>query len=119
MVILKIGLKARKEKFQMIVHLTEANFEDEVMKSDKPVLVDFWAAWCGPCRNLAPVLEDLNNELGEQIKIGKVNVDEQPVLQSLYNIMSIPTLYVFKEGKVASKAIGARSKEELREILDL
>lgn len=100
----------------MILHLTAENFEKEVLKSSTPILVDFWAPWCGPCRMVAPVLEELDKE-ADGYKIGKVNVDEEPSIASLYGVMSIPTLIVFKEGKPVSKAVGLRSKEDLKKML--
>jgi thioredoxin 1 len=105
-----------------IITATNLNFETEVLKSDKPVLVDFWAAWCGPCRMVAPVLEQLASEYEGKVLIAKVNVDEQIELASRYGIRSIPTVILFKNGQIASfndrgsvtqeKHIGVRSKEE-------
>lgn len=96
--------------------VTDATFEAEVLKSDKPVLVDFWAAWCGPCRMVAPVLNEIAVE-NPSIKVAKINVDEQPELASKYGIMSIPTLLVFKNGKVANQAIGARPKAAILSLV--
>lgn len=79
--------------------ITEENFENEVLNSDKPVLVDFWAQWCGPCRMLGPIIEEIANDYEGKVKVGKVNVDEQPNLASKYGIASIPTVIVFKNGK--------------------
>ena len=87
-----------------VVTVTKANFEEEVLKSDKPVLVDFWAPWCGPCRMVHPVLEEIANE-EEGIKVCKVNVDEEQALAVEYNIMSIPTIMVFKDGKLAQTSL--------------
>ena len=93
--------------------LTKDNFEAEVLKSDIPVLVDFWASWCGPCRMLAPVIEDLAKELSGKAKVGKVNVDEEEQLAVQYNIMSIPTVILFKDGKVAATSTGVKNKAQL------
>ncbi|MBE6896573.1 MAG: thioredoxin [Ruminococcaceae bacterium] len=98
------------------VVLTSENFEEEVIKSDKPVLVDFWATWCGPCRMIAPIVEQIADE-NEDIKVCKVDVDDQPELTSSFGIQSIPTLIVFKNGEIANKAVGARSKEAILEML--
>ena len=93
-----------------ILHITKDNFEQEVLKSDVPVLVDFWATWCGPCRALGPVLEEIASETSS-VKIVKVNVDEQPELASQFRIMSIPTMILFKSGEVADKTVGLLPKE--------
>ena len=98
------------------VVLTSENFEEEVIKSDKPVLVDFWATWCGPCRRIAPIGEQIAEENAD-IKVCKVDVDDQPELTSSFGIQSIPTLIVFKNGEIANKAVGARSKEAILEML--
>lgn len=100
----------------MAMKLTSDNFKTEVLESEIPVLVDFWAEWCGPCRMVLPIVEELSGELTD-VKIGKVNVDEQPELAMEYKIMTIPTLMVFKNGEVANKAIGAMSKAEILELL--
>ncbi|MDD5987473.1 MAG: thioredoxin [Eubacteriales bacterium] len=98
------------------VEITKENFEQEVVGSDKPVLVDFWAAWCGPCRMVSPVVDEIAAEHGD-IKVGKINVDEQPELAMKYGVMSIPTLIFFKDGEIAGKTIGAQPKEEIEKIL--
>ena len=98
------------------VTITADNFNEEVLLSDKTVLLDFWAAWCGPCKMVAPVLDEIAAERSD-IKVGKVNVDEEPQLAAQFNIMSIPTMLVFKEGKLVNQSIGYRPKEELLKIL--
>ena len=98
------------------ITLTQENFEDEVINSDIPVLVDFWAAWCGPCKMLAPVIEEIAEEYGDKIKVGKVNVDEEAALSIKFGVMSIPTVILFENGEVKESAIGYRPKEELVQI---
>lgn len=99
------------------ITLTKNNFDNEVLKSDKPVLVDFWASWCGPCRMVAPVVAELAEEAGEKYKVGKINVDAEPELAAAFQIMSIPTLMVFKNGKPVQTAVGLRSKSAIAEML--
>lgn len=99
-----------------VVTITSENFEAEVVKSDKPVLVDFWASWCGPCRMMSPVVDEIAEERGD-IKVGKINIDEQPELASRYGVMSIPTLVLFKDGEVAQKSVGLRPKAQILEML--
>lgn len=94
--------------------ITKENFENEVLNSDKPVLVDFWAQWCGPCRMLGPIIEEIANDYEGKVKVGKVNVDEQPNLASKYGIASIPTVIVFKNGKPEKTLVGLRSKMKLK-----
>lgn len=97
----------------MEITLTKYNFTDEVIEADVPVLVDFWATWCGPCRMIAPIIEDLATELYGKVKVGKVNVDEEMELAVKYQVESIPTLLLFKDGKVVNKLIGLNDKEEI------
>ncbi len=101
-----------------VVEFTDGNFKTEVITSDKPVLVDFWAPWCGPCRQIAPMIDQLAGENLGSIKIGKVNVDDNPQISQEYGVMSIPTLMVFKGGKVTDRFVGAQPKTRLQEALD-
>ena len=95
--------------------VSDADFEAEVLKSTEPVVVDFWAEWCGPCRMIAPALEEISGTLGAKVKIVKLNVDENPATASKYGIMSIPTLMIFKNGELASRQIGAAPKQKLEQ----
>lgn len=95
------------------ITFTDANFESEVLQSDKPVLVDFWAVWCGPCQVQGPIVEDVAKSIGSKAKVGKFNVDENPGVAQKYGIMSIPTLMIFKNGMVVKQFIGVQSKETL------
>ena len=98
------------------VNINRNNFQGEVLHSDRPVLLDFWAPWCGPCRMVAPVLDEIAAERAD-IKVGKINVDEQPELAGQFGIMSIPTLVVMKNGKVVNQALGARPKDQILALL--
>jgi thioredoxin 1 len=95
--------------------VSDADFEAEVLKATSPVVVDFWAEWCGPCKQIAPALEEISGSLGAKVKIVKLNVDENPATASKYGIMSIPTLMVFKNGKEASRQVGAGPKQKLEQ----
>ena len=95
--------------------VSDANFDAEVLKATGPVVVDFWAEWCGPCRMIAPALEEIASALGEKVKIVKLNVDENPAVASKYGIMSIPTLMIFKNGELASRQVGAAPKQKLEQ----
>ena len=99
------------------IKITNANVEEEVLKSELPVLVDFWAAWCGPCRMLAPAVAQIAAECEGKVKVGKVNVDEEPELAQRFGIMSIPTVLVFKDGKKTEQSIGLVPKEKLLALL--
>jgi thioredoxin 1 len=101
-----------------LVHLTDGNFKSEVLDSETPVLVDFWATWCGPCRAIAPLIEELAREYDGKIKVGKVDVDENPRTASQYGIMSIPTLMFFKKGKISEQVVGALNKAELKKRIE-
>ena len=99
-----------------VLHITKETFEQEVLNSDKPVLLDFWATWCGPCRMIGPVLDEIAEER-EDIKVCKVNVDEEPELAAKYQIVSIPTLFVMKNGEIVNKSLGAKPKAQILDLL--
>ncbi|MCI1210053.1 MAG: thioredoxin [Treponema sp.] len=101
----------------MEITLTNENFQKEVMESTVPVLIDFWAGWCGPCMMMGPVVAETAKELEGKVKVGKVNVDEQPELAQKYGIMSIPTFMVFRDGEIAAQDVGGRSKEALKKLI--
>ena len=102
----------------MEVKLSNENFNKEVLNSEKPVLVDFWATWCGPCKMIAPIISEISEEFNNKVKVGKVNVDEEKELAIKYGISSIPTVVIFKDGKIAKTLIGFRPKEEIKEVLN-
>lgn len=101
----------------MEIELYKETFEQEVLQSDIPVLVDFWATWCGPCKMIAPIVKEIADEYDGKILVGKVNVDEEPDLTKQYNVSSIPTLMVFKNGQLVNKAVGYREKDEILKML--
>ncbi|MDP9303870.1 MAG: thioredoxin [Actinomycetota bacterium] len=103
----------------MTTAVTEQSFEEEVLKSEKPVIVDFWAEWCGPCHAVAPVLDRIVDERNGDLKLVKVNIDEQPALSQRYGVQSIPTMILFKDGEPAAAAIGAQPKPALERALGL
>ncbi|MBP3255706.1 MAG: thioredoxin [Clostridia bacterium] len=96
-----------------VLSITDSNFEDEVLKSGKPVIVDFYAEWCGPCKMMSPVIDSIAEELGDTVKVGKVNSDENSELVEKFEIMSIPTIMIFKNGEISKKFIGFTDKEEI------
>ena len=102
----------------MEMTITTQNFEEEVLRSEKPVLVDFWATWCGPCRMVAPIVEEIADEYDGRIKVGKVNVDEEPELSMQFRVASIPTLMVFKNGKLVNTAVGYRPKADILALFE-
>ena len=102
----------------MSMEFTDQNFDQEVIKSDKPVLVDFWAPWCGPCQMMGPIIDELAEEMKDKMKIGKVNVDENSEISSKYEVMSIPALKVFKDGKIVKEFVGAQNKMILKGELE-
>jgi thioredoxin 1 len=103
----------------MVLNFTTENFEQEVLKSNVPVLVEFWASWCGPCQRVAPILEDLDKDVQGLAKVGKLDVDAEYQVADEFGIMSIPTLIVFKHGKVHQSTIGVQSKDTLRKLLEV
>lgn len=102
----------------MEVKINESNFKEEVLNSTKPVLVDFWATWCGPCRMLSPVIEEIAAEKSETLKVGKVNVDEEPALATQFGVVSIPMLVLFKNGKAVKTSVGYQPKEEILKLIE-
>ena len=102
----------------MTIEITDASFKSEVTESPIPVLVDFWAPWCGPCKMIAPVLEEIANEYNGKVKVVKINIDENQTTPTNYGVRSIPTLILFKDGNEVEKIIGAQSKENLKQMID-
>ena len=102
-----------------VIQLTSENFEQEVGEARVPVLVDFWASWCGPCKMMGPVVEQIAEDMGDSARVCKINIDEQPELASQYNVMSIPTFILFKDGKEVNRTIGAMPKEELARLFEM
>lgn len=100
-----------------VLELNKENFTDEVLNSDKPVLVDFWASWCGPCKMLAPIVDEVAEET-DKVKVGKVNVDEEPELARQFRVMSIPTLVLIKGGKVVKSSVGVKPKDDILAMID-
>ena len=100
----------------MITTITKDNFENEIVKADKPVLVDFWASWCGPCRMLSPTIDEIAEEHPE-IKVSKINIDDEAELAIRHGVMSVPTLMIFKNGEIAQTAVGVRPKDEILDLL--
>ena len=101
-----------------IVHVSDATFAEEVLNADSPVLIDYWAEWCGPCKMIAPILDELAEEYGEKVKIAKLNIDENPETPPKYGIRGIPTLMLFKDGNVEATKVGAVSKSQLAAFID-
>ena len=101
-----------------IMHVTDASFEEDVLNSELPVLVDYWAEWCGPCKMIAPIVDELAVEYDERVRVAKLNIDENPGTPPKYNIRSIPTLMLFKDGKVEAMKIGAVSKSQLASFIE-
>ncbi len=101
-----------------LITVTKENFETEVLKSEKTVLLDFWASWCGPCKMVSPIVDEIAEEI-EDITVGKINVDEQPELAATFKIQSIPTLVVFKNGKIVNQAVGYRPKNDIIQLLEI
>lgn len=101
------------------IRLTKNNFENEVLKSDKPVLIDFWATWCGPCKMIAPIIEEIADEYEGKIKVGKVNVDDEPELAGAFRVASIPTVVLVKDGKIINQSVGYRPKEDIVKMIEI
>jgi thioredoxin 1 len=102
---------------ESLVHLSDSNFDEEVLKSEKPVLVDFWAPWCGPCKAIGPVVEELAAAYRDRVKVAKMNIDENPKTATVYGVMSIPTLVLFKGGSIMEKLVGLVPKDRLENLI--
>ena len=100
-----------------VTAVNQTNFQNEVLRADKPVLLDFWAPWCGPCRMFSPVIDEVAEENGDSVKVGKVNIDEELELAQEFGVTSIPTLILIKGGKVSAKSVGMRSKDAVEEMI--
>jgi len=103
---------------EQIIHVTDDSFESDVLKSDQPVLIDYWAEWCGPCKMIAPVLDEIASEYAGKLKVGKLNIDDNPNTPPRYGIRGIPTLMLFKDGEVEATKVGAVSKSQLIAFID-
>ena len=103
---------------ELIKHITDQSFESDVLQSSQPVLVDYWAEWCGPCRMIAPALDEISGAMGDKVKIVKLNVDESPKTASKYGVMSIPTMILFKDGKPVATKVGAAPKNQLQSWIE-
>lgn len=100
-----------------VLHLTKDSFAQEVLNTSLPVLIDFWAPWCGPCRMVSPMIDQIAQELKDSVKVCKINIDEEPELASAFGVMSIPTLLVIQEGKVVDQSVGLKAKEQIKQML--